>query len=306
MMRKILIFSFVFLTFSQAKSQQDALYSQYMFNPFAINPAYAGSRDALSGVLLFRRQWIGIEGAPATQTFSLHGPIANGKMALGINLMNDVVGPTQNTGLLLTYSYILKLKKAKLAFALRGGSFNSRFNNNLLSFTDGSDRFNNVGIVSSRVPTVDFGTYLYSTNMYAGFSVNHLMENQIKYETLPSDAFVVLKRHYTLSGGWAIPINDKSVFKPSTIIRYVANAPLSYDLNASILFNKIFWLGLSYRSSKSAVLLLEFNIKEFLRIGYSYDRTFTALRRFNSGSHEIMLGFDLNLKKTKSLSPRYL
>lgn len=306
MIRKTIYILVVALLVKNSNAQQDALYSQYMFNPFAINPAYAGSRDALSTVLLFRQQWVGIEGAPSTQTLSMHGPLNKGKMALGFNVVNDVVGPTKNTGSMLTYAYILKLRKAKLSFALRGGVFHSRLDQNLLSYGDPSDRFANTGTVSTLVPTFDFGTYLYSNNLYAGFSVNHLLENTINYSTLPDDAYVVMKRHYMLGFGGAFQIGKNTIFKPSTLIKYVSNAPVNFDINASFLFNKVFWLGASYRSSKGIVLISEYNITDFLRIGYSYDIVLSQLKRFTSGTHEIMLGLDLNMKKTKSISPRYL
>lgn len=305
MLHKFSLFLLVLLPLL-GQSQQDAIYSQYMFNPFAINPAYAGSRDALSGVLLMREQWRGIEGAPSTQTFSIHAPLAKQNMALGLNVFNDGIGPSKNTGALLTYAYILRTGKGKLSFGLRGGVFNSRLDRSKLIYQNQSDRFNNQGTVNSIVPSVDFGTYYYTKSFFAGLSVSHLLENQINYPNFPSDAYVVMKRHFMFNTGAALPVGDNTVFKPSVLVKYVENAPLNFDINTSFLFKKVFWLGASYRSGNGVVLLTEYNIKEFIRIGYSYDIVLNRLKQFTTGTHELMLGFDLNIKKTQSVSPRYL
>jgi type IX secretion system PorP/SprF family membrane protein len=305
-MRKILFSCILILGSVNVFSQQDALYSQYMFNPFAINPAYAGSRDATSAVILFRQQWVGIEGAPVTQTFSIHSPFAKQKMALGLNVFNDQIGPMRNAGVMGTYAYILQAGKMKLSFGLRGGVFNSRLDRSILSYQDPSDRFNNTGTVNALVPTFDFGTYLYSKRFFAGLSVTHLLENEFNYENFPSDAYVVMKRHFMFSTGMALPIGESTVFKPSVLVKYVDAAPVNIDVNASFLFKKVFWLGASFRTSNGVVVIAEYNVTDFMRIGYSYDIVLNRLKRFTSGTHELMVGFDFNLKKTRSVSPRYL
>lgn len=305
-MKKYLFVWAVLLSPLLVNAQQDAIYSQYMFNPFAINPAYAGSRDALSGVLLMREQWRGIEGAPSTQTFSLHSPIGGNKMALGLNLFNDGVGPTKNTGALASYAYHLRLGKLKLSLGIRGGIFNSRLDRSKLNYQNQADRFNNTGTVNTIVPTFDFGSYLYSKRFFAGLSVSHLLENQINYPNFPSDAYVVMRRHFMFTSGAALPLGKNTVIKPSILVKYVENAPVNFDINTSFLFNKVFWLGASYHSGNGIVLITEYNITDFIRIGYSYDIVMNPLKQFTTGTHEIMAGFDLNLKKTKSVSPRYL
>ena len=296
-MKKVLFSILCAMSISAGYSQQDALYSQYMFNPFAINPAYAGSRDATSAVVLFRQQWVGIEGAPSTQTFSIHSPFAKQKMALGLNVFNDAIGPMRNTGMMGTYAYILKMGKMKLSFGLRGGIFNSRLDRSILTYEDPTDRFNNIGTANALVPTFDFGTYLYSNKFFAGLSVTHLMESNVSYTDFPSDAYVVMKRHFMFSTGAALPIGNNTVFKPSILVKYVQHAPVNVDLNASFLFRKVFWLGASYRSGNGVVMIAEYNITDFMRLGYSYDIIFNELKRFTTGTHELMVGFDFNLKK---------
>ncbi|HYG52670.1 MAG TPA: type IX secretion system membrane protein PorP/SprF [Flavobacteriales bacterium] len=305
-MKKLIYISLVLVSFHGVKAQQVAIYSQYMFNPFMINPAYAGSRDALSGVLLFRQQWVGIDGAPATQTFSVHSGIGQTKLAAGINVVNDVVGPTRNSGALLTCAYHLPLGNGKLSFGLRGGVFNSRLDNTKLNYNNPTDKFNTQNTISTLVPTFDAGLYYYTRKFYVGFSGTHLTQSKFNFENYPTGTNLFLKRHFMLASGYAAEITPKVVFKPSVLVKYVEGAPLNVDLNASFLFNKVFWLGASFRSGNGITFISEFYVTDWARIGYSYDLVMNRLKKFTLGTHEIVAGFDLNIKKTKHVSPRYL
>lgn len=304
--RKLIYLFLGILSFTEGFSQQDALYSQYMFNPFMINPAYAGSRNATSAVLLFREQWLGIDGAPSTQTFSIHSPFSKNHMALGLNISNDVIGPTRNTGGFLTYAYHIKMSKGKLAFALRGGIYNSRLDQSMLNYQDQTDHFIGNTTANANSPSFDFGTYYYTNKFYLGFSATHLTENKFLYDGLPEESNFELKRHYMLATGYAWEMSKNVVFKPSVLVKYVENAPVNIDANASVLLKKVFWLGLSYRSAGSLVFITEYNIAQFIRIGYSYDLVTSNLKRFSGATHELFVGFDFNLRKVKSVSPRYL
>jgi type IX secretion system PorP/SprF family membrane protein len=306
MKKKSLYIILVLLLSQRAEAQQDAIYSQYMFNPFMVNPAYAGSRDALSGVLLFRQQWAGIEGAPATQTFSMHSGIGKTKLAAGLNLVNDAIGPTRNSGIFLTGAYHLKLAKGKLSFGLRGGVYNSRLDNSLLRYDITTDKFNTQNVVSTLIPSFDAGLYYYTRKFYIGGSVTHLTQSKFEYDSYPSGTNLFLKRHYMIASGYAAEITPKVVFKPSVLVKYVDGAPINFDINASFLFNKIFWLGSSFRSGNGITFISEFYITEWFRVGYSYDLVLNRLKKFTLGTHEIVAGFDLNLKKVNHISPRYL
>ena len=299
---------------SQSQAQQDALYSQYMFNPFVINPGYAGSRESLSAVLLSRSQWLGIDGAPRTQTLSVHSPIARRKMALGLNISNDQIGPTRTTGASATYAYHLKFSKGKLSLALRGGIYSSMLDHSLLDYQDPSDRFNQQGTVSATAPSFDFGAYYFTQRFYAGLAVTHLTQEEFGYDgaaaSMNSGANSGdnsgLDRHIMLMSGYAFSLNDNVVFKPSMLVKYVAAAPVNVDVNASFLFRKVFWLGASYRSGNGFVLMTEYNVTDFLRLGYSYDIVTNALQSYNRGSHEIFIGADFAIGKQKTVDPRYL
>ena len=278
-----------------------------MFNPFIVNPAYAGSRESVSATLLARSQWLGIEGAPETQTFSVHAPLFNKQMAGGLSFVNDGLGPIQNTAVALTYAYHLKFPDGKLSLALRGGIFNSTLRRGDLNFQDPTDRFRNAGSVSAVTPTFDFGSYYYTKKFYVGLSVTHLGNETLNFnEAQNSGVGSDLQRHFLLGGGYAIELNDNLVFKPSALVKYVQGAPVNIDLNASFLLRKALWLGASFRSGNGVVLITEYNITDYLRIGYSYDIVFNNLRRFNSGTHEVFIGGDFTIGKKKSVSPRYL
>lgn len=300
--------AFIVATLSGFKlhAQQDAIYSQYMFNPFMINPAYAGSRDALSGVLLFRQQWVGLDGAPSTQTFSIHSPFQKGKMAAGLNVYHDGAGPTSSVGALATYAYHLKLGSGKLALGIRGGILSYQMDGTKLNYVDPRDKFNTDVISTASIPTFDFGTYYYTRNIFLGLSASHLTKGNLNYITSTGEVNQTLEQHYMLMAGGAWEVSPKIVLKPSTLIKYVSGAPVNVDVNLSMLMNKIFWLGLSYRSASSMNLITEFNITDFLRIGYAYELPINRLKKFTLGTHEIFAGFDLHLGKSEHISPRYL
>lgn len=305
MMKKGIFILLLVMGVGEFSAQQDALYSQYMFNPFAINPAYAGSRDAISGVLLHRNQWTGLDGAPATTSIALHAPFKGKNFSLGVNAFGERIGPSTNQGAFVTYAYRLKMPVGKLAFGIRGGVYNSTFDKNKLNYNDQSDQFNTGGVYKASAPSFDFGIYYNTNHFFVGASVSHLGEIGSNFAD-DSQTKLELNQHYMLSAGAAFELSEKIVYKPSVIAKYVAGAPISVDINSSFLFNKVLWLGASYRTSNSLVLITELNITDFLRLGYSYDMIFNQLSRYNNGSHELFLGVDFGLKAQKSVSPRYL
>lgn len=286
-------------------AQQEAIYSQYMFNHFAINPAYAGSRDALSAVLLHRAQWVGLDGAPQTTSLAVHSKLKGKRVALGFNSFVDRLGPTTNAGAFVTYAYHLPLAKGNLSFGARGGIYNSLLDRNKLDFFQGGDIHDQGGAVNALVPSFDAGVYYYTYRFYMGLSSMHLGGSKRTYSN-DSQIQMEMNQHFMAAAGLAIPMGRDLVFRPSLLARYVNGAPFNMDVNASFLFRKTFWLGVSYRTSGSITMISEFNVTQFMRIGYSYDLILSRLRLYNSGSHELFIGFDVNLKKDKVISPRYL
>jgi len=293
------------LSASNCSAQQDALYSQYMYNQFSLNPAYAGSRQAVSAVLVYRNQWVGFNGAPVSETFSIHSPLNAKRVALGLNVINDQIGPTNNMGAFGTYAYHLPTGGGKLSMALRGGVYRYQMDVEKLNYKDKTDdKYENLP-PGKFIPSFDFGMYYYTNTFYSGVSVTHLTGQKLGY----SDTTYVrtrLSRHFIAVVGKAFLINDNLVVKPSTMVRYTGGAPVNVDLNVNFLFNKVFWVGASYRTSNDLILIAEFNITHYLRAGYSYDLTLGRIQKYNSGSHEIFIGFDFDISKSKTISPRYL
>lgn len=289
-----------------ANAQQDALFSQYMFNPFAINPAYAGSRSSISAVMLHRSQWVGLDGAPNTQTLSIHSKVKETGLALGGNLAHDKIGPSRNFFGAFTAGYHVKMPIGHLSFALRGGVFNSILDRDLITFDNPNDQFNTAGKVSAFAPSFDFGTYYYSNRFFIGASVNHITKHELNFADYPDNASIFLKRHYMLNTGAVFLVKENLALKPSVLLRYAEGAPPSIDFNFSMLVKQFWWIGLSLRNFNSAVLITEFNIKDYLRLGYSFDLSLNELRKYNFGSHELFIGFDFVAGKNKNISPRYL
>lgn len=308
-MKKFYIYLFLSLNFV-GNAQQDAIYSQYTFNPLAINPAYAGSRSSFSAVLLHRSQWVGIDGAPTTQTLAVHSPVNKTNLAAGLNLYYDRVGPTSNLNLSFTGAYHLKLKKSKLAFAIRGGIYQSTLDKDQLKFKDQTDIFNEQGIVQNIVPTFDFGMYYYKTKFFLGLSITHLNNAKFDFfENISNDGAFTdyrLRTHLFLTGGYVFEISDKFLFKPTFLFKSTEGAPANLDLSFNFMFYKKFWLGISFRNKSSVNFMTEWNITDYLRIGYAYDLSVNKLTKYNRGSHEIFIGFDFNIKSKKVVSPRYL
>jgi type IX secretion system PorP/SprF family membrane protein len=299
-------FLFLFISFSlSSMAQQDAIYSQYTFNPLVINPAYAGSRNSFSSVLLHRSQWVGIDNAPTSQSFAIHSPMNKSKVALGLNFGFDQLGPTKNVNGGLSAAYHLKLEDSKLSFALRAGFYSATVDKNLLNFKDESDQFNSGGMVGSTVPSLDFGVYYYKPKFYLGLSFNHLTRHEFSfYDGLNTDYY--LRTHMFLNGGVVLDISKNVMFKPTALLKLSKQTKANLDLGFNFLFYKKLWLGISFRNKSSVNFMTEFNITDYLRLGYAYDLSINKLSNYNRGSHEIFIGFDFNIKSKKVISPRYI
>ncbi len=309
-MNRLLIICFIALSLP-VFGQQDAIYSQYSFNPLVINPAYAGSRNSISAVLLHRSQWVGLEGAPVTQTLAIHSPINRTKLALGLNLGHDAIGPTQSVNAALTAAYHIKLRKSKLSLALRGGLYNAVLDRNKLKFDNQVDIYNVGGVTSSTVPSFDFGLYYYKAKFYIGLSLTHLSKQRFTFyneelKPIGATSDYYLRTHAFLNIGYVFDISENFKLKPSFLLKNTEGAVANLDLSFNaLLYNKL-WIGISFRNKSSVNFMTEFNVKDYFRIGYAYDVSVNKLNKYNNGSHEIFIGFDFNLKSKKLISPRYL
>ncbi|HHG85833.1 MAG TPA: type IX secretion system membrane protein PorP/SprF [Bacteroidetes bacterium] len=291
---------------SPAAAQQDPHYSQYMFNGLALNPAYAGSREALTAVLLLRKQWVQLDGAPATGSFSLHGPSRNERHGFGVSLVHDRLGVTRQNLLNVSYAYRIPMGTGALALGLRGGltNFTNRYS---LIETINPDQVNPGLDQSANLPRFGTGIYYKTSRFYLGLSAPNILAGRYyRFEDQTAQELASNQKvHYFGTLGVVISLGENLEFKPSVVAKYVENAPAQFDLNAAFLFQKTLWLGAGYRTGDALVFMLEYFTPKGLRFGYSYDMTTTQLNKVNTGSHELMLGFDLGLKKSKIITPRY-
>ncbi len=304
-MKKIL--SAIFLLVSGSLfAQQDAMYSQYMFNQLAINPGYAGSHENIAVDMLYRYQWANIDGAPRTISASIHSPFTYSHTAFGLELTNDKIGPVSYTTGMATFAYRINFNKSKLSFGLQGGFKNSDFISSLLNPHD-PDPFKNNPLEKKTVLDANFGVYYYRADkFYVGFSSHQLMKgNTLEVvDSVGNYDYSRLFKHFYLMGGWALEITDNVVFRPSILAKYVKNAPVQFDFNASFLFSETLWLGVAYRTRSAITLITEVNITQNMRIGYSYDMWLNELKIQRNGSHEFRLSFEINNNK-RMKTPRY-
>lgn len=313
MIKRTLTIALMLFAFS-AMAQQDAAFSQYFFNPLYVNPGYAGSREVLSGVAIYRNQWVGINGSPETESFSLHGPLRDKRVGLGIQLYHDKAGPLQNTGLLATYAYWIPLGKYKLSLGLQGTIYHLRVDWDEINVEDKTDEAFSGNNAFKIIPDANFGAYFHGQRFYLGASVVHLIENKFKLDDFNRDDVARFFRHYYLMSGVVFKVSQNTDFRPSILMKYVNAAPLDMEANACFIFYEKFFIGAGWRTSQKSNLsqrdnqivgILEYTIANRWRIGYSYDLDLNELHNYNSGTHEIMVGFDLDVLKTRMLCPRF-
>ena len=305
MKKRILLFLLILAGFYSLdiEAQQDPMYTQYMYNTLSVNPGYAGSRGALSMTGLVRAQWLGIDGAPQTQTLTVHSPMYNENMGLGLSVVNDQVGPVHQTMLFADYAYSIQTTpNAKLAFGLKAGV--NIFQADLLALNPNQTNDPAVYNISNRLlPNVGVGVYYYSDKGYFGVSAPKLLEHNLKSGEISASKE---RRHYFVIGGYVFELSPTLKFKPAFLVKAVSGAPLSVDLSGNFFFNDKFGIGAAYRFGDSFSALLQYYITPQFRIGYAYDYTLTELQNYNSGTHEIMLGYDFYfIDKQRIRSPRF-
>ncbi len=293
------------VTLFEAQAQQDPHYTQYMYNMNVMNPAYAGSKENLSLGLLYRKQWVDIEGAPSTFTFSGHTP-AGKNVGIGLSVIADQIGPVKEQNVYGDFSYTLQLGgEHKLALGLKAGA-----------------TFQKIGLFSQISPSLPVptdpgfsedtsniyfnlgtGVFYYTNKYYIALSVpnmikaNYLDYNGVKYGTET--------QHYFLTGGYVFDLNPNLKFKPFAMLKSAFNSPSSLDVSANFLFNERFEIGGTYRVDDSFGAMVNFAITPSLRIGYAYDNIISEIKTVTPSSHEIILLFDVNFPKKVSRSPRF-
>ena len=294
----------VLLSFSGAIAQQDPHYTQYMHNMNVVNPAYAGSKENISFGLLYRKQWVNIEGAPSTFTFSGDSPVGN-NVGLGLSLISDKIGPVSEQNVFGDFSYTIKInERSKLALGLKAGvSFHRVGLRNIQStLPDPSEGIFGEDINDATL-NVGAGAFYYTDKYYVSFSIPNMIKSaHLDYNGLEYGSDV---SHYFLAAGYVFDLNYDLKFKPSFMLKSAFNVSPSLDVSANFLFNEKFEIGATYRLEDSFGGMVNFAITPELRIGYAYDHIVSNLNVTTSSSHEFILLYDVFTSKKVSRSPRF-
>jgi type IX secretion system PorP/SprF family membrane protein len=310
-MKKIILLVFFFLSILKATAQQDPHFTQCMNNMSVVNPAYATATPAILNLgSLYRYQWAGIEGAPKTLTLFAHTPI-NQNIEGGFSLVSDNIGDgaKKETNFFADFAYVLQLnEKQKLSFGLKAGfsSISTNFNGFQLNSGDTSTDKAFSENINETVPNIGVGAYYFTDNYYVGLSVPNLLSAEHIKSRPDINSFGPQEIHTYFTGGYVFDINEAFKLKPALMAIFVKGAPVSVDLTANVLYNEKFELGAAYRFGDAVSLLMNVNVTPNLRVGYSYDYVTSNLSQFSSGSHEIVLLYNLDLLgKGYDKSPRF-
>lgn len=288
-------------------AQQYFTYSLYSFNRLLINPAYAGTNNMVQTSLEYKNYLAGIEGAPVTQTLTINAPIPSKHLGVGLKLISEQIGATQQFNVLPVISYYIGLGNGRLSFGLEGGVFNESLNWDELIRTS-PDNAIPVGKASITKPDAGFGTYYLAQRFYVGVAINHLIKSKLNYTEINTDAAGFLTRHYFLETGLFQSIGENIMLEPSILLKYLRASPVQLDMNVKATFKNRITAGISYRSGAALYFPVRIKINEQFAVGYSYDLTMSKLSTQSMGSHEIMINYNYILhepKRKKDISPRY-
>lgn len=298
---------------SKSRAQFDGMFTQYMFNEVFINPAYAGSKEAMSATMLHRQQWVNFPGRPVSTSFSLHGPMQGNKMGVGISVLNEKIGVLNRNLIYGSYAYRLKLAENQtLSMGLMAGIDNQMNRLSQLkvglesSPSDPQFAQNTPNIVA---PNAGIGVYYQNDKWYAGLSIPRLIDNTVKFSpngaTIKSSRLAASKFTYYITGGYLFDIREDLKIKTTMMLKALQNAPMQVDIGANALIKEQLWAGLSYRTSSSVSLLLGAQINPQLMACYSYDYGTNKIQRYSMGSHEIVINYLFSFSGKKVATPRY-
>ncbi len=298
LLKNVLVTSLLLISIS-ASAQQLPQFTQYVYNTMSINPAYAGSRETLNVTALHRNQWAGIEGNPTTSTLSIHTPIKFSDLAVGLSYINDNLGFEKTNYVYADISYTVPLSaEVNMAVGLKGG-----FTNYRLTTPDENDPFFAGGFTEWN-PNMGAGVYISSNKWYVGISSPRILNtdlNQGEFQALERNSYYAI-------AGMVFDLSENTKFKPTAILKYTNGAPASYDFTANLLFFEKFWVGASYRfnDADSFGVVADYAISNSFRLGYAYDVPTAQVRPYSTGTHEIILIYELPRRWLGGVkSPRY-
>ena len=322
-MRKFLLFSLFAMLTTVVAAQQEAHYTQFMYNKLSYNPAYAGSLDATCATAIVRSQWLGLEGAPESQVFNVDAALPDNRIGIGLNIARNTIGISTNYNADLSYAYRVPLGKGNIGVGLQGSirSFNADYTDDRLISTQSmiTDASIPVGMQNKLTPNFGAGVYYKEDKLYLGFSVPRLLENNIDFS---EDATIISEsiRHFYLMGGYVFDVNEKVQLQPQALVKYTENSPLDVDLNVSAIYLEKYMVGATYRvggstrglPAESIDILFSTQVNENFLFGISYDVTVSELRDYSSGSIEAMVRYCFKNKKSDEeevegdyLNPRF-
>jgi type IX secretion system PorP/SprF family membrane protein len=294
----------------EVEAQQDPHYTQYMYNMNVMNPAYAGSKESISGGLLYRQQWVGLEGAPTTGTFTIHSPVGK-NVGLGLSAISDKIGPVEENNVYADFSYTVNLgHNSKLAFGLKAGATFQKIGlfsdiGNGYTQQPGDNAFSENS--NNTKLNIGSGLFYYTNKFYAALSVPNMLKGKHLDITRNGQElqFGTETQHYFLTSGYVFDLSANTKFKPSFMLKSAFNAPTSLDCSANFLLFEKYEIGATYRMDDSFGAMVNFAVTPSIRVGYAYDHVISEIRGTAPASHEFMLLFDLNLSKKVSVSPRF-
>jgi type IX secretion system PorP/SprF family membrane protein len=287
---KYLFISLLFLITTGTYAQQKPVFSQYYFNPLALNPAFAGSQNEFSTYALYRNQWVNLDGAPKLITFSANSGIRSRPIGLGILISEETIGIHSDFSLFLSYAYRIKFPIGTLSMGLQAGFSELKSDFTKLTLLNANDP-NLSGVLNKFNPNFGTGVFFETKNFYAGISVPYLINSKVFDNPAVQLSEASSKRYYYLIAARVFDINNRLQIKPEGLIRYQEGAPLGIDANLKAILDKKIGLGVIYRSGDAVITTFEFQLIDNLRIGYAYEWTLTSLNKFSKGSHEVMVNY---------------
>lgn len=323
MKKAIILFALIILS-QIIRAQQDAQYSQYMFNGIYINPAYAGYKEELNIHSFYRNQWTGVKGAPKSMSLAVDAIANQGNVGLAFQIASDKLGAQSSLSAYANYAYRLRVgnsESSRLALGVGFGVVQNGINGSMLNPIDPGDKKIPIGMQTNILPDARTGVFYSTDRWYGGFSVDNLIAQYTVKQNNDAAYYPTQKAHYYLTGGVLLPINETVQIKPSFLLKDDRGGPTSLDVNAFVLLADKIWLGASYRTAvklydksylqkdlemrNSIIAMTEIYATPKLRIGYAFDYSLSKLSGYSGGSHEISIGFYIKPKNVRMLTPRY-
>jgi type IX secretion system PorP/SprF family membrane protein len=300
-MKALILSCLLLLVASTVVAQQEAQFTQFTDNQLFVNPAYAGSNGMLNATALHRQQWVGFAGSPTSSTFSFHSPLTYESVGLGLTMVSDQIGPLNQNMIYGDFSYSLKFNnQSRLSFGVKAGLNVISLNTSTLSTTEQNDPNLDKDVRNQVNPNIGFGIHYRSKNWFVGASAPKLFE-----QSYDGTGVNIEQRHFFVNTGAVFALTPSFKLRPVMQAKMTAGAPLSLDLSVAGIFQERYFVGAMYRLSAATGLFFQYQVAPTLRVGIATELGLTAMRKFNDGTYEIMLSYDISRKQSGIKSPRY-